>query len=46
YDPNDGQPAAEPEAPPVADEAEGRVAALEGQLSDLNDRVLRLAAEL
>lgn len=46
YDPNDGQPDAEPEAPPIVDEAGARIAELEGQLADLNDRVLRLAAEL
>lgn len=47
YDPNDGQPEAAEEAPPPADEAgQARIAELEGQLTDLNDRVLRLAAEL
>ncbi len=46
YDPNDGQPDAGPEAPPIVDEAGARIAELEGQLADLNDRVLRLAAEL
>jgi molecular chaperone GrpE len=46
YDSNVGQPEADPEAPPIVDEAGARVSELEGQLSDLNDRVLRLAAEL
>lgn len=46
YDLNDGQPDEGPEAPPVVDEATARIAELEGQLSGLNDRVLRLAAEL
>lgn len=47
YDLNVGQPKDAGEAPPVVDEAAaGRIAALEDQLSGLNDRVLRLAAEL
>lgn len=47
YDPNDGQPEDAGELPPMLDEAAaGRIAELEEQLSGLNDRVLRLAAEL
>jgi molecular chaperone GrpE len=47
YDANDGQPEPLDEGPPIAAEAAaGRIAELEGELSDLNDRVLRLAAEL
>lgn len=47
YDLNDGQPEPAEEAPPFIDEAaSGRIAELEGELSALNDRVLRLAAEL
>lgn len=47
YDLNDGQPEPAEEAPPLIDEAaSGRIAELESELSALNDRVLRLAAEL
>ena len=47
YDPNDGQPEPGDAAPSFIDEAAAaRIAELEGQISDLNDRVLRLAAEL
>lgn len=51
YPPNDGQ--AEEAAPPAEDKAPGgppadaaRLAALEAEVTELNDRVLRLAAEV
>lgn len=43
--PNDGQPEPDP-TPAEAQAADERVARLEGDLADLNERVLRLAAEL
>ncbi len=48
YEANDGQPEPVEEAPPVLaeDAAAERIAELEAELSALNDRVLRLAAEL
>jgi molecular chaperone GrpE len=47
YDLNDGQPEPDAEAPPVANEApDARIAELEAQLAEVNDRVLRIAAEL
>lgn len=47
YDLNDGQPEPEVELPPAAgDGPDARVAELEAQLAEVNDRVLRLAAEL
>jgi molecular chaperone GrpE len=44
YPPNDGQP--EPELSPDEPFADERVAALEADIASLNDKILRLAAEL
>ncbi|MDZ7629562.1 MAG: nucleotide exchange factor GrpE [Parvularculaceae bacterium] len=45
YQPNDDQP--DDGVPPLVDGPEAEIiAALEGQISELNDRVLRIAAEL
>lgn len=46
YGPNDGQPAAENERPAEAEANAARIAALEDEVAALNDRILRLAAEL
>jgi molecular chaperone GrpE len=45
YAPNDGQPEEKP-APQSADAEAEKVAALENEVAALNDRILRLAAEL
>lgn len=44
YAPNDGQP--DDEAQPAADAGAERIAALEDEVAALNDRILRLAAEV
>lgn len=48
YTPNDGQPDPAPDehAPMIGEEHAALVDALEAQVNELNDRVLRLAAEL
>jgi molecular chaperone GrpE len=44
YAPNDGQPAEE--SLPEADDGAAKIAALESEIAALNDRILRLAAEV